>query len=485
MEKIKKFMNTLKFKWLKDTLGTAIIIAVLIIIFIAINVIIQKIDIADIDITEEGLYSLTDESKEAIEKIPEEDKFEIYMFDYDDGNTLIDFLKEYTRINKNITLESVKSSDRPDLVSKYEVMENYGSIVIVCGERKLTFNSYDLYNYDMQTGAYTDITEQRITNGIIGLSSIGKSKKVYELTGHGEISMNTEMTLLKTYLELENFEITELDLLKVLSVPEDCDTLMIASPSKDITEFERDELKKYIDKGGDIFWLCNPYSSEKETPNLDSVLDLFGVKMRQDGFMLEQNKSRMIMSAPDLILPSIGYSQATSEISTVLLLDSGRLEIADDDKLTELSCQRTDLLTTSPDSFFRTDLSLGFYAKTEEEIAEETVTGCLMEKSVQDGNETSKLIVIANNLFAQDQTIPVGNSVSPAIGFYENLDFTLNCIGDLAEVEDTMIIRKDIEMVPYTATETQDLIIKIIIFSVPVLIIIAGIIVWSIRRRKK
>ena len=41
------------------------------------------------------------------------------------------------------------------------------------------------------------------------------------------------------------------------------------------------------------------------------------------------------------------------------------------------------------------------------------------------------------------------------------------------------------ETVTYTATDKQDTIIKCIIFAVPVLIIIAGIIVWQVRRRKK
>ena len=167
MEKLKKLTNTLKFKWLKDTLGTAIVIGVIVLIFIGINILVTIWDPSDIDMTDEKLYSLTDESKEIIASLPEEDKFQIYMFDYDEDNALIDFLKDYTRINKNITLELCKSSERPDLVSKYEVLEDYGSVVVICGERHLTFNYYDFYSMDMQTGAYTDITEQRFTNSIV------------------------------------------------------------------------------------------------------------------------------------------------------------------------------------------------------------------------------------------------------------------------------------------------------------------------------
>lgn len=485
MEKIKKFMNKVKFKWLKETLGTAIIIAILIAVFIGINVLVGIWDPSDIDMTDEKLYSLTDESKNIIKSLPDSDKFNIYMFDYEEDNNLVEFAKEYTRINNNITLEIVKSEERPDLISEYEVLANYGSVVITCGDRNLTFNYYDFYNYDMYTGEYTDITEQRFTNSIVGLSSIGERTTIYELTGHNEISLSKDMTVLNTYLELENYEIKQLDLLTKSSVPEDCKTLVIASPGKDITEVEREALKKYINEGGNIFWLSNPYSCKEESPNLNSVLELFGIKIRQDGLMIEQNLNKMIMNTPDMILTTVNSSEITSEISNVLLFDSGKLEISDSSKLMEIDCQRTDLLTSSKDAFFRTDLERGFNRKQDDETASEEVLACLMEKDVQEGAKKSKLIVVANNLFAQDYPIPVGNSTVASIGFYDNMSFSQKCIGYLSEVGDTLTITKDIKIVPYTATDTQDIIIKIIIFTIPVLIIIAGIVVWTIRRRKK
>ena len=48
----------------------------------------------------------------------------------------------------------------------------------------------------------------------------------------------------------------------------------------------------------------------------------------------------------------------------------------------------------------------------------------------------------------------------------------------------TIRIRKDVGVVTYTATQEQDNIVKIIIFGVPVIIIIAGIIVSVVRKRR-
>lgn len=304
--------------------------------------------------------------------------------------------------------------------------------------------------------------------------------------------MLENMNLFKTYLELENYEIKDLDLLTGNGkVPEDCACLIVASPKKDFAVVEADSIKEYIKKGGNILWFTNSYSAEGETPNIKSVLDEYGVTIRQDGVILEQDTSKMVMESPDLIIPQVGYTDASQNVSNVLLFDSGKLEFVEQEKLSELGVTRTDILTSSENSFFRTNLNLGLLgcSETNGEKLESSVLGALLEKTVEveseDENVTSKLIVYANNLFIQDYPIQLGSGSMSAIGFYNNRDLGLNSASYLAEVEDAITIRKGVESTQYTATEVQNRIIKIIIFSVPVVIIILGIVIWQLRRRKK
>lgn len=486
MEKLKKIVEVIKLKWLKDTLGTAILIALIIALFLGINIFTQKLDPEDIDLTPEKLYSLTEESKERISSLPDTDKFEIYLFDIDDSTSVANIAKQYEQINENIKVEMIDSNNRLDLVSKYNVESGYGTVVIVNGDKSKTFTSYDFNNYDYNSNKYIDITEQRFTNGIIALSSVGKEAKVYTLTGHGERDITTKMALFKMYLELENYRVEDLDLLVKTRVPEDCTSLIIASPTKDFSELETNAIKEYVGKGGNILWLNNPLSTEKETPNIENLLDIYGVKLRQDGIVFEQDQSKMVMGTPDLIIPTIGYSEITQNISKVLLLDSGKLNFADEEKLEELKVTKTTLLTSSDKSFFRTNLGLGFepISSTNGEKEESSVLGALLQKSVENG-ETSNLIIIANNFFAEDQGIYTGSVAYSAIEFYNNKDLVLNSVQYLSNIEDSITIRKEIESTMYTATETQDRIIKAIIFIVPVVIIIAGIVIWQLRRRKK
>ena len=61
----------------------------------------------------------------------------------------------------------------------------------------------------------------------------------------------------------------------------------------------------------------------------------------------------------------------------------------------------------------------------------------------------------------------------------------LNSIAYLVDRPEDIVARKSTGTVRYTATATQDKIIRVIIFAIPILIIIIGIIVWNIRIRKK
>ena len=82
--------------------------------------------------------------------------------------------------------------------------------------------------------------------------------------------------------------------------------------------------------------------------------------------------------------------------------------------------------------------------------------------------------------------IPISSQYySYAIDLYNNKDIILNSISYLTERTDTITIRKTDDTQPYSVTEQQDTIIRIIIFTIPFVIIFIGIIVWYIRKRRR
>ena len=78
----KSFIETvtlmLRKKWLTNTAQTVLLILILIAAFIAINVFAQKLDLPEIDVTANKIYTLSEDSKNAVEKINKDVKIYIY-----------------------------------------------------------------------------------------------------------------------------------------------------------------------------------------------------------------------------------------------------------------------------------------------------------------------------------------------------------------------------------------------------------------------
>ena len=163
----------------------------------------------------------------------------------------------------------------------------------------------------------------------------------------------------------------------------------------------------------------------------------------------------------------------------------------DEDKLEEQKVEKTDLVLASENSYFRTDFTIQQDAAIEGEERGTFVIGAELEKTIKEKNAetgesavTSKIIIYGENYFISDYQLSQSSQYG-AIQLAYNKDLVLNSIAYLVDRPEDITARKSTGTVTYTATEQQDTIIRIIIFAVPILIILAGIIVWQVRRRKK
>ena len=152
--------------------------------------------------------------------------------------------------------------------------------------------------------------------------------------------------------------------------------------------------------------------------------------------------------------------------------------------LEELNVTSVPFIRSGENSFFRKDLSISTVSKTDDDEEGSQVLGAELTKTVSDGKE-SKLVVYANNLFATSSKLNTGNYTVTAVELYNNKDLVLNTVAYLAGKEDAITIRKDTGDVTYTATAQEDTVIRVIIFAIPVVILVVGIVIWQVRRRKK
>ena len=174
---MKKDINIIRKKWLRESSLTAILIIFLIAGFIVLNYVINNLDLNPIDVTKEKLYTLSEESKNKIKEIDK--KVNIYFFGYDESNSIITLAKQYHNINNKISAESIDINTRPDLAQKYGIDSNDSiGIVVESPDRFKILTSSDFVTYDVNTYETIDITEQKLTNAIID-TTIAKKPNIY------------------------------------------------------------------------------------------------------------------------------------------------------------------------------------------------------------------------------------------------------------------------------------------------------------------
>ena len=486
-----KFVQTVKRKWLIDGSRTLSLVLLILAAFLGINTGMKVLDLTPIDLTQEKLYTLTDESKERVKDIDKD--VHLYFVGYTDDNADLELAKQYKDANEKIVAEAVDEESRPDLVEKYGIQDSGSSgIIVECGDRSKVLTASDLVTYDSTTYETISIAEEKLTSAIISVTT-DDIPKVYFLEGYSDFTLDYNMYYLSIYLENEITEVDTLNILSTGKVPDDCDTLVITSPSQDFSNEAKTAIIDYINRGGNILWLNAAMSVSADLPNVNEVLALYGVNPFDVGVIRETDSSRMVANSPDLVIPNLESSKITEDIYSdgIIFKYPTRINI-NEDGLEDLNVVETDLVTTSEESYFRTDFNNSSSAAAEGEETGSFVVGAELEKTITEANEetgasavTSTLIIYGENYFISDYPFTQDSQYAAIQVSTYNKDLVLNSLAYLADREEDITARKSTGTVTYTATEQQDTIVRIIIFAVPVIIILVGLIVWQRRRRKK
>lgn len=486
-----KFVQTVKRKWLIDGSRTLSLVLLILAAFLGINTGMKVWDLTPIDLSQEKLYTLTDESKERVKNIDKD--VHLYFVGYTDDNADLTLAKQYKDANERIVAEAVDSESRPDLVEKYEIQDTGSSgIIVECGDRSKVLTASDLVTYDSTTYETISIAEEKLTSAILSVTT-DDIPKVYFLEGYSDFTLDYNMYYLSVYLEKEVTEVDTLNILSTGNVPDDCDTLVITSPSQDFSNEAKTAIIDYINRGGNILWLNAAMAVSADLPNVNEVLALYGVNPFEVGVIRETDSSRMVANSPDLVIPNLGYSKITEDIYSdgIILANPTKVNI-NEDGLEDLNVVETELATTSEGAYFRTNFNNSSAAAAEGEETGSFVVGAELEKTITEANEeigtsavTSTLIIFGENYFISDYPFTQESQYSAIQVSSYNKDLVLNSLAYLSDREEDITARKSTGTVTYTATEQQDTIVRIIIFSVPAVIILAGLIVWQKRRRKK
>lgn len=365
-----KLGNKLKKKWLINGTKTIILVAIIIAIYIGVNILLEKIVLPEIDTTQNKIYSLSQESKDKIGNMDKD--INITLINFSNYTSIVNFVERYVELNNHIKMEKVDDlSARADLMQKYSLDATDSLIIVKSGETEKTLTENDLYTYDYSTYEEIDTTEEAITNAIINVTTEEKPK-VYFMTNH--IGYDTQyFSTIMGAMENEANEVETLDILANNGIPEDCDCLVISTLKEDITEQEKDKIIAYIKNGGEMLLMCGPNIMDAKLSNFQKVLDEYGITM-DNGVVFEGNTANMMSGYPDFIIEKTQSTSLTEKLKmemSVCFVDAGKITF-NEDKAEELGVEFEPLVATSEKAFIRTNLDQTSPSRTSEDGEEES-----------------------------------------------------------------------------------------------------------------
>ena len=434
-----------------------------IVLVVAVNIVFGKLDLST-DLSSGSLFTLSKETKTLLKDT--KDEITVYYMVQDGGefDYIEKVINQYDKID-NIKVVKKDPVENPGFAEKYVDAEISNNDVIVVNEATGAakyVSSGDLYYqtsdyYTSETLQYLDV-EGRVTAAIQYVRS-GDGTKLYVVSGHGEMEISTALT---TDFEKMNIEVEELPLMTTEKIPEDCDILLMNGPSKDIREEERDALLDYLKAGGDAIILAQ-YTQEEETPNLNKVLEYYGLGI-QKGIISEG--ANHYVRYTNYIIPTVNtqidmFSDVTSN-DYILMVNAQGISKADSDSLRS-TVTITDLLTTTKQSLLKVNPAFESAKKEKGDIEGPLTVGVYVEEALE--KDTTKLTVYSTAV--TDERV-IQNAVSTMVD----------------EVENSIEAKNLSYSTVYIGVSTQILLAALVIIILPAGLLITGFGIWFVRRRK-
>ena len=465
--------------------GMYSVIAAIIVIAIAvvINLVVGAMPTSatQLDVTTEKLYSISDQTKQILSDLS--DPVDIYWI-VQSGNedtTLQQLLGKYAQYD-NVTVTEVDPVQYPNFAAQYTsdtVSDN--SLVVVCGDRSMYIGNSDIWTYSDYSTAYyyyyyygetmspdTFAGEEKLTSAVRYVTS-DEQPVAYTLTGHGETGLSDDM---KSAVALENVDLEDLSLLTVDAVPDDCSMLLLAGPTSDLSSEELQKIETYLDAGGKI--LVTTAYTDADMTNFKKLLSDYGLDLTY-GYVLEGDSSNYASGYIDMLLPNIESHDITDPLVNgsyhVLMPDAQALTV-EDNYSSDLTV--TKLLTTSSESYLKTDLSNTNYEKEDGDLEGPFALGAAVENSTSG----AQLVVFSSTDFTDSN---YNEAVSGA-----NQDMLLNAVDWMCQMDDSISIHaKTVSTDTMTYSDSAATLVKIVLIGlIPLAFVATGVIIFIRRRRR-
>ena len=291
---------------------TCVVVAIVVVVNLLVSGLMKKYPVK-LDLTENGVYEISQESIDFLNTLDKEVNFTVLMpessFQTSGASMKMvsEVLERYTQYTDKIHLSYVDPSSNPDVVNSYQ--EYYsgtlqtGDIVVSDAKdpsklRVVNINSLFTidqqkyyYYYNTGVGSADDyITgfsgEQNLTSALMYVTDADPMKVGIIATGNSEPLYNVEyhdfsMMALSNALTKNGYDVETLDLYTDQLDPAVYDVLILPAPVNDVTDSAIEKLSAFLHNDGsyDRHLIYFADVTQSATPNLEEFLESWGIQV--------------------------------------------------------------------------------------------------------------------------------------------------------------------------------------------------------------
>lgn len=470
----------------KKMIGTGAFSAGMIVVMCAICVVVNLVVTAlpakytSIDCSATRLYSLTNDTKDRVSKLDEDITIYVLNSKKSKDAKIDETINRYKNLSSHIKVKYVDPVTSPKFYQDYtDTTPTTNSLIIESKNRSKVIDYNDIYEYDSSSYYYgyqsqSSITgydaEGQITSAIEYVTmDADELPVIYQITGHNETEIGSNF---QSVVSKANANLKSLELFNEEKVPEDATAIIINSPTVDFNEEDAQKVIDYLNGGGKAL-IVGCYAYNDELANFNKILSAYNVSFKTG--VIAENDSSKYYQNPLYLLPTVETTDYTSDATDGYVFLAGSCAInypEDTDDVTY-----TKLLSTSDSAVLKKDWKNITTSKAEDADENGPFTTGL---AVNDSSTGASIVVFGTPYVVDDS---YDNAVSG-----NNADMFKDVITSMTgnvELASSVIPVKDYTLSNITINTLQAVVTGLIIMvAVPILLIIIGIVVWAMRRKK-
>ncbi|RMG40446.1 MAG: hypothetical protein D6719_10930 [Candidatus Dadabacteria bacterium] len=435
------------------------------------------------DLTEEKVYSLSDQSQKILKSLKKPLKLVGFITpEVRDKLIFENIFKLYKYYRPDlIQTEIIDPQVKPYLVEKYKMTPG-NLIYIEYGDKDKN-----------PAVRINDLSEQSITNAIIKLIR-GTAKKIYYVQGHDEPGLDDEsekgVSLFIKSLNDENFVVEGILLAQLDSIPADAAAVLLVSPKKPLLKEEKVMLVKYVNAGGRLLMLTDP----RTTDDIKEIADYYGIVVGNNVVIdqIQRLYQGPSLGAQPVVRHYIPHPVTAGFDETKITIFNIASTVGHREEEPQQGVTRSDLLLSSPTAWGETSLALVFdqeqpvailekndlmgpvpMAAAYEKILPPDLPGPGDELPDARYEKAARVVVFGDSDWI----------LNPNLNIYFNRDLALNAVNWLAGEEGGVSIRpRLIKSSSQPVLEETFVLVLITSFIVPELILLFGLFIWWRRK---